>query len=1025
MFGDSQAEIVHGTGLMSLLPFIIGLTLTIPIYLFLVPRSLRGLQVAFPTGERVYEVHLLTESVDDAKELLRDGANSLGTLLYLMAVCGVLTLAADITLSPFEYETRTLQILAVLLGVPIFLSPISSLSAQLAGSAGLRQRKSRRQAILRQVLHVMLLLGLLFGVARFVEFTTSRGWSASQVLAWSIILLLLPAIMAYGRILGSGWNALTSSKYHRARGRASILNPEAPTGFGQILAGAVFLNAVLMPLTAINGIVSFTLATQGDLGQLFVHSSIVQERLPQYTNATLMQEGGIFGFWVIEFAARIPGPDIFWARGVLAGLLVAYLILNVTIIGVAFVYEVARLMFLGVGKIGGTGSFAIAEPRALRAERSLQGQVLNFCFSGFAGYTVLLMTVTILSKFSGILPSVTSCTEVNSANPFSPSSGFCDSLSPLIFEELTWTLAVAGQTLFFIFWLISLPKFLELRKSTFDLDAGRLRNKHIGGSLLLQSVAKQHGNQDMIDLIANDDLGRARYEIGKVRQGEESPNARLRLARAEMMMAATQGMWVLAEERATSALAQAGGDDDVARKILAAAALAQRDADECLMDLENISESDVEAHILRWIAVLMEPELSEALDERTLIPIMATPAGRRNRDLVRRYAVWDPWPGDELYGDRPLDRRALLSDIAIMRLKGHSQEAYRMLSEILGPVERPILWPRGRVAEALLLLDLQRRGDVLKVYDTLLKDHPMHPCVLGLGAVLDKLKIRNISPHVRTQMMPEVFLSVKDPSRIEWDAMMLELPSNPVAALKAGRSGHDEVLAANAWLVSGNASSAAVHPNTQNFAGSWLIIAIAGILSATGLMFLRAYGLGLLLIAALVAIELLREARSRSRVFANAPILLSLAKRLRSAEAMPAIDDLPHGTHLLLSGFLAEIDGVPVDIGFPAWVDPHSLIHSEALPGVSLPAVGARKLRQLIHGVATSGQRVRKFERMKNEMRQRREDITTLRNTQAEKRPILRPEGNTSMSLSDRVGRHAGRSARGNLSGPKPSNQYL
>ena len=86
---------------MSLLPFIIGLTLTIPIYLFLVPRSLRGLQVAFPTGERVYEVHLLTESVDDAKELLRDGANSLGTLLYLMAVCGVLTLAADITLSPF------------------------------------------------------------------------------------------------------------------------------------------------------------------------------------------------------------------------------------------------------------------------------------------------------------------------------------------------------------------------------------------------------------------------------------------------------------------------------------------------------------------------------------------------------------------------------------------------------------------------------------------------------------------------------------------------------------------------------------------------------------------------------------------------------------------------------------------------------------------------------------------------------------------------------------------------------------
>ena len=528
----------------------------------------------------------------------------------------------------------------------------------------------------------------------------------------------------------------------------------------------------------------------------------------------------------------------------------------------------------------------------------------------------------------------------------------------------------------------------------------------------------------MIDLIANDDLGRARYEIAKERENEGSPGARLRLTRAEMMMAAAQGMWVLAEERATSALAQAGGDDDTARKVLAAAALALRDADECLMDLENVSESDVEAHVLRWIAALMEPELSEALDERTLMPIMATPAGRRNRDLVRRYAVWDPWPGDELYGDRPLDRRALLSDIAIMRLKGHSQEAHRMLSEILGPVERPILWPRGRVAEALLLLDLKRRGDVLKVYDTLLKDHPMHPSVLGLGAVLDKLKIRNISPHVRSQMMPEVFLSVQDPSRLEWDALMLELPSNPVAALKAGRSGHDEVLAANAWLVSGTAASAAVHPNTQNFTGSWLIIAIGGILFSVGLMFMQAYGLGLLLIAALVALELLREARSRSRVFANAPILLSLAKRLRAAEAMPTLDSLPSGTHLLLSGFLAEIDGVPVDVGFPAWVDPHSLIHSGALPGVSLPAVGARKLRQLIHGVATSGQRVRKFNRMKNEMSQRRQHMIHSREARAEKLPLLRPGDDISMSLSDRVSRHAGRSSNGNLSGSRPNNHF-
>ena len=136
------------------------------------------------------------------------------------------------------------------------------------------------------------------------------------------------------------------------------------------------------------------------------------------------------------------------------------------------------------------------------------------------------------------------------------------------------------------------------------------------------------------------------------------------------------------------------------------------------------------------------------------------------------------------------------------------------------------------------------------------------------------------------------------------------------------------------------------------------------------------------------------------------------------------MDDLPPGTHLLLSGFLAEIDGVPVDIGFPAWVDPHSLVHSGALPGVSLPAVGARKLRQLIHGVATSGQRVRKFDRMKNEMRHRRHQMIQVRESQTEKRPQLRPGDKREISLSDRVSRHSAHSGRQKLSGSMSNSQF-
>ena len=40
-----------------------------------VPRQLKGLQVAFPTGPRTYEVHKVTATVDDVRKLLtRRGA---------------------------------------------------------------------------------------------------------------------------------------------------------------------------------------------------------------------------------------------------------------------------------------------------------------------------------------------------------------------------------------------------------------------------------------------------------------------------------------------------------------------------------------------------------------------------------------------------------------------------------------------------------------------------------------------------------------------------------------------------------------------------------------------------------------------------------------------------------------------------------------------------------------------------------------------------------------------------------------
>ena len=57
-----------------------------------VPRQLKGLQVAFPTGTKTYEVHRVTSTVDDVKQLLNQRTTRFGVVSYLMALTGSLIL---------------------------------------------------------------------------------------------------------------------------------------------------------------------------------------------------------------------------------------------------------------------------------------------------------------------------------------------------------------------------------------------------------------------------------------------------------------------------------------------------------------------------------------------------------------------------------------------------------------------------------------------------------------------------------------------------------------------------------------------------------------------------------------------------------------------------------------------------------------------------------------------------------------------------------------------------------------------
>ena len=159
----------------------------------------------------------------------------------------------------------------------------------------------------------------------------------------SIVLfcLLLPAVVAYGRVLGSSWLPLFRSNWTLSKGESSQLHPHKPTPVKQGVAFLVAITAFTMPITAINTLA--TLVLMFLFPDVFAHSNRVLE-LPEYTEqAVVMEEGGIIGFLAIELFSFIPIEEI---RMPLVTSVLLFLLLNVALIGVAFVYDVARILFL-------------------------------------------------------------------------------------------------------------------------------------------------------------------------------------------------------------------------------------------------------------------------------------------------------------------------------------------------------------------------------------------------------------------------------------------------------------------------------------------------------------------------------------------------------------------------------------------------------------------------------------------------------------------------------------------------------
>ena len=738
----SAPPIIDDVTPAAMIPFILaGLTAWI-FWTQVVPRQLRGLQVAFQTGEKRYEVHRVTTTTDDVKNLLTTQGMRFGVTTYLFALTGALILFFEFMTIRFGlsdgYHALTLAIGLCFIAVPAIISSGSSLGAQVIKPIGQGKATLQDSNIWRSYSYVLLTilwmalvlaLGLILDILDVPAF---RIFSICSFVAFS------PAVLAYGRVLGSSWQALRQSSQKIAQGKASPFHNHKPNAKQQAIALIVNINLIAMPYVALNTVLS--IAALSISPDLFTHSNRVLE-LPEYrVQSSIMEEGGILGFALIELFSFIPEDGI---RVPMVSMVLLFLLLNVALIGFLFVYEVARILFLDVQDVSGKGGIKLADSRLLRAERSQQAKVLNFCFTGFAGQSMLLLALAMITFWdSSFLPQGDQCGVWEDS--------ICSVMQKDSLEELTWMLASGGQVAFIVIWARSRKIGSSLEEISFDASMGedRARMSQLEDVIYLKQKAIRN-------LIMEDKWDKALIRIDSVIEGHGEQLEGLDLLRktdAMMEIYAAMGRWDDAENNAVSILALRGGREaQIARLILVAASLSQRDLAEAKPRLKMIPDDDVESARLQWFASLMQPK------RRPLNPTVSSlltmdPLTKRNIDLIKRFEENIAVSSLKMR-NTPSDKMIILGDAARLRLEGRSGEALNLIEKFIKK-NNIKNWTHGEVVRSLLHLDEGRINTATNIAEKLGKNRSRHPHLRSLLRYLESIG--------------ETISASSEPTGIEW-----------------------------------------------------------------------------------------------------------------------------------------------------------------------------------------------------------------------------------------------------------------
>ena len=229
----SAVSVQQTTGFsMGLLwPLLLALLVAFMVRRWFIPQQLKNLQVAFEIDDDLYEVHRITKTLRDSRRLLKEGFVGYGVLLYMMGLTGVLLLIAELLFDPENFYQFNLYLIALLVLIPVIISPWETLNGQILGRRSREVKSSALQGLLRRLITMALLVIITLIV--LVYGYSINGSITPTWLAFAMLTFLAPTIFAYGRIMGASWNMLLISKWRTFRGRPNPLYPVIPSFIGR------------------------------------------------------------------------------------------------------------------------------------------------------------------------------------------------------------------------------------------------------------------------------------------------------------------------------------------------------------------------------------------------------------------------------------------------------------------------------------------------------------------------------------------------------------------------------------------------------------------------------------------------------------------------------------------------------------------------------------------------------------------------------------------------------------------------